>query len=111
MGSLCRAWICLDGVRTFQPVIKASMNVRYVDKTANGKYRIFFSQYSPHDRFSTFVSSTSYNSGNYTVFPFIDTNATPGFPAFKFVYGIGVSVNNTSGTGFDLAEVNVCCFW
>jgi hypothetical protein len=111
MGSLCRAWICLDGVRTFQPVIKASMNVRYVDKTAPGKYRIFFSQYSPHDRFSTFVSSTSYNSGNYSVFPFIDTNATPGFPAFKFVYGIGVSVNNTSGTGFDLAEVNVCCFW
>jgi hypothetical protein len=111
ISSLCRAWVVIDSVRTFQPVIKASMNVRYIDKTANGKYRIFFSQYAPHDRFCTLVSSTGFNSLNYTVFPFIDTGVAPGFPVFKFTYGVGITTTNTAGTGFDLNEVCVACFW
>lgn len=111
MGSLCRAWVCIDGIRAFQPVIKASMNVRYLEKVANGRYRIYFSQYAPNDRYSTFVSSTGYTSTNYTIFPFISTSATIGTPNWKYVYGIEVILCQTGGGSYDTAEFNVSCFW
>lgn len=112
MGSLCRAWCCIDGLRGFQPVIKASMNIRYLEKLSNGKYRVYFSQFAPNDRFSTFVSSTGYLGNNYTIAPFIITsNSVIGTPNFKFVYGIEVGIVQTGGGGFDTAECNIACFW
>jgi hypothetical protein len=112
MGSLCRAWISIDGTRAFQPVIKSSMNVRFVDKLSNGKYRIFFSQLAPNDRFATFVSSCGFLGDNYTIAPFIITsNTIQGAPNFKTISGIEVGIVQTGGGGFDVAECNVSCFW
>ena len=112
MGSLCRAWISIDGTRAFQPIIRASMNVRFVDKLSNGKYRIFFSQLAPHDRFATFVSSCGFLGNNYTIAPFIVTsNTVQGSPNFKTISGIEVGIVQTGGGGFDVAECNVSCFW
>lgn len=108
LGKLVFAYVQLDAMRTFYVDLASASNIYYVDKQANGRYRCYFSQPAPHKNYSIFISSTSWASNNYTVFPFISSLAgANGYPNYKEVTGFEITTTNTAGTGFDLNQISV----
>ena len=116
IATTVNAWCNYDGASQAQPFIKSSMNIYSVAKIANGIYYLYISQPCPHKNYTINISSTSYSSNNYTVFPFLQTNSASGFstagiPSYKDQGAFSVVTVNTAGQGFDLGDISVTCCW